>query len=259
MISLSRLIKSHFTVNAESEEKVISIRLMETPHSDSDSHPVLTVTEAERARIIGQAQQDANEIISSALAEAQVIKDKVRDERLGWEQEKQALIKSAEESGFNSGFNEGKAQGYAEYRQLILSAQETVTASKVDYQSHIESSEKVILEIGLKVAGKILGKKVEENEEEFLALVKRALKNARDYKDIRLHIHPSHYQDLLAQKHELIAVFPKEIDFYIFPDDELKEDSCLIESENGRIDASVDSQLEEIKLKLFEFLEGEQH
>lgn len=258
MTSLSRLIKSHFSVNAGSEEKVISIRVMETSHSDSDSHPVLTVTEAERARIIEQAKQDADEIISNALAEAQAIKDTARDERLGWEQEKQELIKNAEGTGFKSGFNEGKAIGYAEYQELIHAAQETVSASRVDYQNHIESSEKVILEIGLKVAGKILGKKVEENEEEFLALVKRALKNAREYKDIRLHIHPSHYHYLLAQKHELIAVFPKEIDFYIFPDDELKEDSCMIESENGRIDASVDSQLEEIKLKLFELLEGEQ-
>ena len=50
----------------------------------------------------------------------------------------------------------------------------------------------------------------------------------------------------------------KDIDFYIYPDDELEETSCIIESENGRIDASVDSQLEEIKIKLFEMLESEQ-
>jgi len=108
----------------------------------------------------------------------------------------------------------------------------------------------------MKVAGKILGKKI-SFEEEFLGLVKRALKNARDYKNIQLHIHPNHFQFLLAQKEELAAVFPQEVDFYIYPDDEMPEDACIIESENGRTDASVDSQLNEIKLRLFELLEDD--
>jgi flagellar assembly protein FliH len=54
-----------------------------------------------------------------------------------------------------------------------------------------------------------------------------------------------------------MAIFPKDTELYIFPDDELEESSCIIESENGRMDASVDSQLQEIKVKLTELLEGE--
>lgn len=55
----------------------------------------------------------------------------------------------------------------------------------------------------------------------------------------------------------MIALFPKELDFYIYPDEELSEMDCIIESANGRIDASIDSQLEEIKNKLIELLESE--
>lgn len=254
---MSRLIKSHFTAISELDEKVISIRLMETTNTNSDSQPVFTVTEDERTRILGQAKQEAEAILSKALAEAEQIRENVRNEQSTWEQEKEKVIANAKEIGFNSGLLDGQNRGYEEYRELIQSARETVMASSVDYHNHIQASEKVILDIGLKVAGKILGKKIPGNEEDFLTFVKRALKNARDYKDIRLHIHPVHYQSLLTQKDELLAVFPKEIDFYIFPDDELTENSCIIESENGRIDACVDSQLEEIKQKLFELMEGE--
>ena len=45
--------------------------------------------------------------------------------------------------------------------------------------------------------------------------------------------------------------------YNIFPDDDLKETDCIIESTFGRIDASVDSQLHELKLKLLQILEGE--
>ncbi|MEH7882774.1 flagellar assembly protein FliH [Bacillus sp. JJ1609] len=255
---MSRFIKSHFTVPADAEKKVISIRMMETTIPNEETKPVFTHTEAERTQILREAELEAEKILAQALEEARLIKEQVMHEQQIWEQEKESLAEDARAIGYERGREEGNTRGYDECRQLIQTAQEVVEASRQDYYSHIESAEKVILDLGMKVAGKILGKKISENEEEFIYLVKRALKNARDYKDIQLHIHPNHYQYLLGQKEELIALFPKEVDFYIFPDEELAEDSCIIESENGRIDACVDSQLEEIKQKLFEMLESEQ-
>ncbi|MBT2642617.1 flagellar assembly protein FliH [Bacillus sp. ISL-41] len=255
MILLSRLIKSQYTSILPAEKKVISIRMLEASNQHDDPQ-VFTHTEDERRRILDNAAAEADNIVSRAIEEAEQIRQQIYTEKQEWEQQSSLLAEESRQLGFEQGYQEGKNQGYADYRQTILFAQETVEAAKRDYQNHIESSEKVILDLGVKIAGKILGEKLAAAEG-FLALVKRALKNSRDYKDIQLHVHPKHYQDLLAQKEELIAIFPKDIDFYIYPDDELEETSCIIESENGRIDASVDSQLEEIKLKLFEMLESE--
>ncbi|MBT2660212.1 flagellar assembly protein FliH [Bacillus sp. ISL-45] len=256
MILLSRLIKSQYTSTLPAEKKVISIRMLEASNQHEDPQ-VFTHTEDERRRILDNAAAAADNIVSRAIEEAEQIRQQIYLEKQEWEQQSSLLAEESRQLGFEQGYQEGKNQGYAEYRQTILFAQETVEAAKRDYQNHIESAEKVILDLGVKIAGKILGEKLAAAEG-FLTLVKRALKNSRDYKDIQLHVHPKHYQDLLSQKEELIAIFPKDIDFYIYPDDELEETSCIIESENGRIDASVDSQLEEIKIKLFEMLESEQ-
>jgi flagellar assembly protein FliH len=256
MILLSRLIKSQYTSSVPAEKKVISIRMFESSNQQ-DVPQVFTQTEDERRRILDKASLEASEILSNALDEAEKIRQQIFQEKQEWEQQRSLLAEESRQLGFEQGYQEGRNQGYNEYRQTIMFAQETVDAAKQDYQNHIESSEKVILDLGVKIAGKILGEKLAADEG-FLSLVKRALKNSRDYKDIQLHVHPKHYQELLSQKEELIAIFPKDIDFYIYPDDELEETSCIIESENGRVDASVDSQLEEIKNKLFEMLESEQ-
>lgn len=256
MILLSRLIKSQYTSNMPAEKKVISIRVLES--SEQQEVPqVFTHTEDERRRILEGAVTEADNIVSKAIEEAEQIRRKVQLEQQEWDQQKSLLAEESRQQGFEQGYQEGRTQGYEEYRQTIMFAQETVDASKRDYENHIESSEKVILDIGVKIAGKIIGEKLAADEA-FLPLVKRALKNSRDYKDIQLHVHPKYYQELINQKDELIAIFPKDIDFYIYPDDDLEETSCIIESENGRVDASVDSQLEEIKNKLFEMLESEQ-
>jgi flagellar assembly protein FliH len=256
MILLSRLIKSQYTSNIPAEKKVISIRVLES--SEQQEVPqVFTHTEDERRRILESAVAEADNIVSKAIEEAEQIRQQAQLEQQEWDQQKSLLAEESRQLGFEQGYQEGRTQGYEEYRQTIMFAQETVDASKRDYENHIESSEKVILDLGVKIAGKIIGEKLAADEA-FLPLVKRALKNSRDYRDIQLHIHPKHYQELLNQKDELIAIFPKDIDFYIYPDEDLEETSCIIESENGRVDASVDSQLEEIKNKLFEMLESEQ-
>lgn len=256
MISLSRVIKSQWTDSTQSEKKIISIKIFEKPKFE-DEEAALIVPEIDVQAAVQEAQIKAEEIIHQAKQEADFIHQQLEEQRQAFALEKERVANQAREEGFSAGLAEGREKGYLEYREVIQSAKHVVDSAKLDYRMHIESSEREILDLGLKVAEKILGVKIANDEEEFLSIVKRALKEARENVEVQLHVHPCHYDFLLANKEELMMLFPKEVNFYIYPNDELPESGCLIESENGRIDASVDSQLEEIKRKLTELLEGE--
>ena len=240
----------------KSEKKIISIKLFEQPKLEEEVE-VSNVPEIDVQAAVQEAQQQAKEIINHAKQEADLLHQHMEEQRQAFAIEKDRIANQAREEGFSAGLHEGREKGYLEYSAIIQSAKSVVDSAKHDYRMHIDSSEREILELGLKVAEKILGVKITNNEEEFLSIVKRALKEARDNQEVQLHVHPNHYDFLLANKEELIMLFPKEVNFYIYPNDELSESGCLIESESGRIDASVDSQLEEIKRKLIELLEGE--
>ena len=256
MISLSRIIKSQWAESSQNEKKIIAIKTFEQLNEE-DEELVPFVPEVDIQATVREAQLKAEEIIYQAKQEADFFHQQMEEQRQAFLIEKERLAEQAREEGYSGGIIEGREKGYLEYREVIQSAKKVVDSAKLDYRMHIESSEREILDIGLKVAEKILGEKITRNEEEFLSIVKRALKEARDNGEVQLHVHPSHYDFLLANKEELIMVFPKEVNFYIYPNDELPESGCLIESDNGRIDAGVDSQLEEIKRKLIELLEGE--
>ncbi|MDQ7861366.1 hypothetical protein RCO48_11125 [Peribacillus frigoritolerans] len=75
---------------------------------------------------------------------------------------------------------------------------------------------------------------MKKDEVSFLSIVKRAIKEVRDNREVQLHIHPIQYQSILSHKDELMAIFPKDTELYIFPDDELEESSCIIESEKRK-------------------------
>ncbi|MED1940867.1 flagellar assembly protein FliH [Cytobacillus firmus] len=259
MILLSRLIKSYSPAVPKEEKKVISIRLLQ-----SNSNHIEEAVEQSAARpheelqaMLKSAREEAERIVNSARIDSENLARQMEEQRGALEQEKQKVLEESRSQGFAAGAEEGRQSALREYSELIHMAREVVHSAKHDYQLHIESSERTILNLGLKVAGKILGEVLEQNSDHFLSIVKRALKEAREYTEIQLHVHPMHYDLLLSHKEDLIRVFPKETDLYIYPDDELSNTSCIIESANGRIEASVDSQLEEIKIKLFEMLESE--
>ena len=69
-------------------------------------------------------------------------------------------------------------------RSYITNAQKVIKAAKNDYQSYLESSEKTILELALKIASKIVGTKIEDNQEYFLSLVKKAVKEVRNFSEV---------------------------------------------------------------------------
>lgn len=96
-----------------------------------------------------------------------------------------------------------------------------------------------------------------DKPESFVGLVKKAIKEAKDSQEIQVHVNPIYYEFLMKEKQELETVFPKKVQLYIYPDAGLNEDACFIESENGRIDASISSQLTELKEKLLDLFDGE--
>ncbi|GIN61525.1 putative flagellar assembly protein FliH [Robertmurraya siralis] len=254
---MSRLIKSGWSKVEEQENKVISIRSFKVENEEVDVDAADIEISMQQKEILNEAKEEANRIVAEARAFQEQVQAQLQEERNNWDEEVVRLTNQAQESGYEAGFLQGKEEGYQQMHELIEQARETVNLSKTDYHRTIEESEPIILAIALKVAERILGQHLEGQSDHFLSIVKRALKEAREYREIQLHVHPAHYELLLSQKEDLIKIFPKETELYIYPDGDLTELSCIIESANGRIDASVDQQLLEIKAKLFELLESE--
>ena len=260
MILLSRIIKSAWAMSDLNEQKKIEIKTVKLDHDFEIKEEMIQpiIDQEEIDLIYLKARDEAEEIIRKAVQEAESIRKQAEDEKKHWFQtERVRLEEDARQLGYSEGHHVGVQQGYEEMQEQIKQAQEVVESSKSDYHSYLDSSEKIILGLSLEIARKILNAEVEEKQENFGLLVTKAIKEVKEYNNIRLRIHYSKYELILSQKQELAAILPPKTDFHIYPDDEVEETSCIIESSNGRIDAGIDSQLQEIKRKLLELLEGE--
>ncbi|MGM0844596.1 MAG: flagellar assembly protein FliH [Bacillota bacterium] len=257
---MSRVIKYTGPSDTETRNaKVISVRNIfgQSLEEEKGNVPMNESGLPEREIIIKSARSEAMLILESARKEAAAMEEELSSLRVQWEQEKQALQQQAYDEAYTHGLDEGRQQGIEEYKHNINLAAEVISVAKNDYHHHISKAERVILELGMKTAEKIIGRIVEEDPSVFLDIVKRGIKEVRDLPEVQVHVHPSNYKLLSENQSEIESMFPVLRKLLLYPDDELNEQECFIETGEGRVIVNVDSQLREIKDKLVEILEGE--
>ncbi|WP_052345778.1 flagellar assembly protein FliH [Paucisalibacillus sp. EB02] len=174
--------------------------------------------------------------------------------RDNWVEERNQLVEEAKEEGYRDGFSKGRNESVDQYQHLIEQANSIIAASKIDYQSTIERSEEAILILGIQVAERIMKLELENRPESFVPIVKEAILSIKDQRELSIFLHPDNYEYVLAQKNELEKVLESKAELSIYVNERLEVGSCVIEHPFGKIDASIDAQLNQIQQVLHEII-----
>ena len=246
----------------EKEHVEIQLRNLFTTDFDSEDgsfseRPGFTVNmvNEERDRILKDAmEQIENEKLQfesyrqQQLAELEQLKH-------SWLEEKLVLEQNAYEKGFQEGYEEGIRKANADMSESLQLANQVVENSRINAQKYVEDQEKVILELALKATERIIGTALDLDEEVYISLVKRGLKEVREMKEIKIYVSPTYHHVLTKNRTELVEMVPTDVPLLIFVNDQLNDTECYIETNHGRIVLSIDDQLHELRLKLTEILD----
>lgn len=257
MTSLSNIFRSSRTISEAGKVKEIAIRNMNMPTNDGKEE-VLTkeVLFLERDRMLNDARKTI-EIEKANLEQMrQTTLEDIEAMQTAWSEEKMVLQQQAYDEGFQVGFEEGRNKALSEMQDAVKTANDMTLQSHDNALKHLESQERVILDIAMGAAERIIGKSLNESEDAYLSIVKRGLKEAREMKEIKLYVSIDHYEIISANRAELAAIFPADVPFLIFANDDFDVNDCIIETNHGRIVVSVDEQLNELKEKLVELMES---
>jgi flagellar assembly protein FliH len=256
---LSSIIKSQFTNGHSQKEKAINIKKFNSAQVAQQQELTHEQFQLQTERLVEEAAAKAESMERQAKEMLAQMKSQIKKEQQQWEEEKRIITEETRRRGYEEGFLQGKQEGLAEYRSLIREARAIVDTIRQDYYSYLEASEEVILQLGVQIAQKIIGEQLTESPEKLLSLVRTAIKEVREHKEIHLFVSASSYPFVHDHKEELMMLLNGETNLFIYPDLEIADTSCIIESSFGRIDASVDSQLDEIKKRLSEMLKEDAH
>ena len=162
---------------------------------------------------------DAQKIIEQAMHQAEVIAD---DAQEAYQREK--------ERGYQEGLDESKAE---QAEQMLK-----VVSRTINYLSGVEKAMSDILLSGVK---KIIG---DFNDNDLtVSLIKNALQHVRNEKQVTIRIPPTQYSMVQACISDILEGYSGVSFIELVADQRLSTGDCIMESEIGVVETSVDIQL----------------
>lgn len=169
------------------------------------------------------ARHAADQLVDDAQAQAtQILADAVQaaaDERL-------------------RGYREGQEEArFEQAEQMIENISRTV-----DYFSKVETR---MVDLVMRAVRKIIDDF--DDGDRVLIAVKNALSVVRNQKQMTLRVHAQQVDRVKSRLNELLAAYPGIGYLDIVADNRLQADACIIESEIGMVEASIEGQLKALR------------
>ncbi|AOV08270.1 flagellar assembly protein FliH [Sporosarcina ureilytica] len=254
---MSNVFKS-FQASAKVPTRQISIRNFNRVVEEIvDESNAMDLVLLERERQLENAQKSMEEERKSIQNMRQTAAQDIEAMQSAWKEERAQLEQRAYDEGFQIGFTEGRDKALADMKAAIEQANKITQKSKESAEEYQASQERVILELALRAAERILNEALEEDENKFLSVVKKALIEVREMKEVKLYVSVDDYGLVSANRSELAAIFPPDTPFLIFANEDFEATECYVETNHGRIVVSIDEQLNELRENLIEILESE--
>ncbi|WP_245909210.1 flagellar assembly protein FliH [Psychrobacillus insolitus] len=248
---MSKIIRNAHMIESNEKLKPIQIRDLyvseEIEVDYSYSHEEIS---RERNKMLSEVEIEITTKktqLSSDISETKVyIESQLRE----WEEQKNSFQQLAYDEGFSQGLEEGRNKAVSDMQELLSRANKVIETAYETADSYLQHQEHVILELGIRTAERIIGIKLENDDQLFLSIVKRGLKEAREMKKIKLYISPTYFTLVSSSREELASIFPVDVPFMIFVDEDIQATDCYIETNHGRIVVGIDEQLQELRIKL---------
>lgn len=245
------LLSNHSSSLPKKKIQIKPIELVsESVASTTKEDTYVTLTEK-----IAEKEKELEELNQRIIANRQSAENDILSLREEWQNEKEQLIQEAQQQGYQQGFEQGKKDSIEQYSHLINEAKLVIEQANDDVQKKIEQSDEVILQIAMHVAEKVLYQSLEEDKTRYIGVVKEAINYVKKYPSIAVYASSKEYSYLLENQDELREILQGQADLSIYPDSELEQYQVYVESPAGRLEVSVDTQLEEIRNHLSQVME----
>ncbi len=226
---------------------------------------VRRMQEEARGRV-GKIEEDGK---AAAFRELQQAREQIKLEMERFQQESERevergkfeaekMIKDAElkvseieheayKKGYEAGREEGYKEGQAEVMRLI-DRLGTIVSTAVDIRDDIiRSSEKLMTEMILMIARKVIKDEIVERREVVINNIREAIKRVKDRDRIDIRVNFADLDMTTAHKDELIKMMESLKKVNIYEDSRVDRGGCIIETDVGAIDARISTQLDTIE------------
>lgn len=177
----------------------------------------------------------------AAVIEAQAIIADAEEEARLIREEALAELERRRQEGRQQGLEQGKAE-----------IAEQIVATMSQSAAYFSKVEDVLVDVVMRALRRVLG--AFDHKDVVEQVVKQALESTRNEGQVTVRVPPNQADHLKRRVDTILGVFPKVQFLQVMPDARLPEDGCVLETEIGVVDASLETQLKAIEKALIRSL-----
>ncbi len=167
----------------------------------------------------------------SELLNAREVLNKAKEDVTVYLEENKKECKKYLEEAKEVGFN----QGLTQFNQQILHFQQKMKQIEHDLQN-------LVLPLALKAAKKIVGTELQSHPETIVEIVRQNLKAVTQAHHIKIYVNRKDYEFLEKKKKEIKKILDHVQTFTVEEREDVSSGGCIIETEAGIINASLENQ-----------------
>ena len=163
---------------------------------------------------------------------------------------KDESVKKSETEGFDKGFAAGIEQGIRAGQKEIserLSRLESVI-SELEHvkERKIQEILPEIVDLSLEIARKIVHRKIEQDREIIVTVVREAVKKIGREEKMLIRVNPADYDTMISNL-EVLREESRLKDITIEPSESVSPGGCYIETPTAEVDARIEEQIRELR------------
>ncbi len=218
LLTMDTTSMSHLLVSEEEKQQRID-ELLQTAHADADA-------------IVSKAHDEAEQLRAEAFDEAERIKSQ------------------AKEDGYQNGYNEAMENASVEIAQKEADLEHRMQLVEQELQEReailTKEMENQMIDLLCQLIPSITGVVIDGQKDVLLYMINNAMHDLDNSKNFVIKVSSDDYNELLERKEEIYGALNSAIDMEIFEDSKLEPMQCMIETDNGIVDVSLDVQLDNL-------------
>ncbi len=204
---------------------------------ESDDQPADSEIDSEEVarQIVEQAERRAEQIISQAQADAAKLLEEARAQS-------EELKKIAEQQGYQQGI----ALAEDEAEEIRRQARDVLAQAEQARKQTLDAMQQEIIDLAVEIAEKILTTQLTVDAEIVLQIAHETIRLVRDREHITMYVNPAELQIYIDHQSELKEALSAQAELAIIADERIKPGGCLVDTDQGMVDATVDARWQEV-------------
>ena len=148
--------------------------------------------------------------------------------------------------GREEGYEEGRRQAEEEFSELKKTVENERLQMELDYNDRLNEMEPVLVDTILKVFEKVTHVLAEDKKDLVLNLVNDVLTKTEVSKEFLIRVSAEDYPFMMDNRDRINGVASEQVQIEIVEDRAFRKGQCMIESDSGIYDCSLDIQLDNL-------------